>query len=70
MGTAPRRYFLTRKGEPEIEVTEAEFVVAERANGFYPEDGGDENKPATGGFGNSRIRGRIDFDNGKETTTP
>lgn len=51
-----RRYFLRKTGETEIEVTEAEFVAAERAAGFgYPSD----STPVTNGFGNESIRGRI-----------
>lgn len=57
MDTSNWRYFLTRLGEAEVEVTEAEFVAAERAAGFgtASDDG-----PVTGGFGNARIRGRIE----------
>jgi hypothetical protein len=54
------RYFLEVNGEPETEVTEAEFVAAERANGYTPGYGDEPDKPVTGGFGNARIRGRVD----------
>lgn len=66
-----RRYFLERTGEAEVEVTEAEFVAAERANGFNAGYGDDPDKPVTGGFGNARIRGRTLTDyHTEETTTP
>ena len=53
------RYFLTRRGEPELEVTEAEFCAAERAAGF--DHVGAPDKPATGGFGTAAIAGRVEL---------
>jgi hypothetical protein len=57
--TYTARYFLTRRGEPELEVTEAEFVAAEREAGF--DHVGDPTAPATGGFGTYAISGRVDL---------
>jgi hypothetical protein len=58
--TYTRRYFLEIRGSPEVEVTEAEFVAAERANGINPSYGEDPDRPVTGGFGNARIRARTE----------
>lgn len=73
---APRyetRYFLGVDGHPEteVEVTKAEFVRAERNAGFHNTMGRPD-EPATGGFGNGSIRGRVElvFPDRKETTTP
>jgi hypothetical protein len=56
------RYFLT--DHPvlgEKEVTEKEWIAAERAAGFFPKYG--IKGPATGGFSNSHtgVSGRIEF---------
>lgn len=54
-------YFLTHAPLGEEEVTEQEFIQAERAAGFFPKFGSDG--PATGGFSNSQlnISGRVEF---------
>ena len=64
------RYFLRLEpGGEELEVTKAEFVAAERAAGFRNTSGRDD-EPATGGFGNGTIRGRVEYHfNNEETTT-
>lgn len=54
------RYFLKRNDEEEKEVSQQEFINAERASGFHPKSG---DGPATGGFSNSRTgwNGRTEY---------
>lgn len=60
MSTA--RYFVTRNGEPEREVSKQEFCYAERSAGFHLGHGPDDiTKTATGGFTGNGIRGRIKY---------
>ena len=51
------RYFLSHRAFGEKEVTQAEFIRAERAAGFYPKAG---SGVATGGFGCGDISGRVE----------
>lgn len=52
-----QRYFLSHPAFGEKEVTQAEFIRAERAAGFYPKSG---SGVATGGFGYGDISGRVE----------
>ena len=52
------KYYIRRKGKPEKEVTEQEFLEAEREAGFDPPKAGIYQKQ-TGGFTNGTITGRI-----------
>ncbi|EAM7657038.1 hypothetical protein GSB13_003858 [Salmonella enterica] len=52
-----QRYFLSHPAFGEKEVTQEEFINAERAAGFYPKSG---SGVATGGFGSGDIRGRVE----------
>ncbi|MCR3717804.1 hypothetical protein M8453_25040 [Citrobacter freundii] len=52
-----QRYFLSHPAFGEKEVTQAEFIRAERAAGFYPKSG---SGVATGGFGCGDICGRVE----------
>jgi len=62
------KFFVSRNGQPETEVSKAEFVRAEREAGFYPRLGGTYRDLATDGFssatplGGREIRGRIESD--------
>ncbi|HHQ5858172.1 TPA: hypothetical protein ACSRRE_004261 [Enterobacter hormaechei subsp. hoffmannii] len=53
-----QRYFLSHPALGEKEVTQAEFIRAERAAGFYPKSG---SGVATGGFGYGDICGRTEL---------
>lgn len=56
------RYFLREGGGAWKEVTESEFIQAERRAGFFPKP---ECGPvATSGFGNSllKLEGRVDYE--------
>lgn len=54
-----KRYFLEFMGMKK-EVTREEWIKAERAAGFRPKGGGDEE--ATGGFGSSQgVNGSIEY---------
>lgn len=53
-----QRYFLSHPAFGEKEVTQAEFIRAERAAGFFPKSG---SGVATGGFGSGDISGRIEL---------
>ena len=57
--TMTPRYYLTIGTQPEAEVTEEEFVRAERRAGFHPKPGC--GPVATGGFGSGAIKGRVDY---------
>lgn len=52
------RYYLRLGDNPELEVTEAEFIAAERAAGFFPKTGC--GPLATAGFGSNHVLGRIE----------
>lgn len=57
------KYFLTREGQPEVEVTKEVFVRAERNAGLY-NTMGQPSEPATSGFisnrkGEEKVCGRI-----------
>jgi hypothetical protein len=56
------KYFLSIDGVDgsEKEVTKEQFVRAERSAGFRPKHGLPQDEPATGGFGNGSIKGRIE----------
>lgn len=62
------RYYLTTPGTPEVEVTKAEYVRAERAAGFHNTLGQPE-EPATAAFGTAKISGRTDWGSGDGHTT-
>jgi len=53
------RYFLRILEHPEVEVTEEEFIRAERATGFWPK--ADCGPVATGGFSAGVFRGRVEY---------
>ncbi|EFU5438376.1 hypothetical protein HT774_004154 [Salmonella enterica] len=53
-----QRYFLSHPAFGEKEVTQEEFISAERAAGFYPKSG---SGVATGGFSCGDIRGRTEL---------
>ena len=53
-----QRYFLSHLAFGEKEVTQAEFIRAERAAGFYPKSG---SGVATGGFSYGDICGRTEL---------
>ena len=54
------KYFLKADWQEDwSEVTERQFITAERAAGFRPKGGGDG--LATGGFSGSGVRGRIEM---------
>lgn len=52
------RYFVSRDGQPEAEVSQDEFVRAESSAGFRPKPGC--GPTATGGFSNGKIQGRVE----------
>lgn len=54
------RYFLTREGDQEKEVTKQEFVRAERSAGFRSPLGSSD-EPATAGFSDNDVYGRVEF---------
>lgn len=56
------RYFLTRDGEPEREVTKEEWVLAERQAGFFRTTGGtgETGEPATSSWSVPGMRGRTE----------
>lgn len=54
------RYFLTRSGGHETEVTKEEFVLAERAAGFKNLHG-PSSEPATAGFSDNDVIGRVRY---------
>ncbi len=60
MTSGNARYFITRGDSPEQEVTEEEFVRAEREAGFY-NTRGRPSEPATASFSSGRIAGRTDY---------
>jgi hypothetical protein len=47
---ATPRYFIEIKSKLLVEITEQEFITAERRAGFYPKYGESVSLPATGGF--------------------
>ncbi|HHA2249955.1 TPA: hypothetical protein ACOEHG_004897 [Enterobacter ludwigii] len=53
-----QRYFISHSVFGEREVTQAEFISAERAAGFYPKSG---SGVATGGFSSGDISGRTEL---------
>lgn len=60
-----RRFFLSHRVFGEKEVTQDEFIAAERSAGFYPKSG---SGVATGGFGCGDISGRIELIKVEETS--
>jgi hypothetical protein len=52
------KYFLTFGRAEEREVTQEEFIKAERQCGFRPKYG---DGVATGGFGSGMIHGRVEY---------
>lgn len=52
------KYYLTRPGESESEVSEIDYVVAERGEG-YSNTMGDNSKPATSAFKGRHVTGRM-----------
>lgn len=62
---ATKRYYVTRRGEPEKEVTREEYLSAERTAGFHSTVPGEE---ATLSFGSSAgLEGRVEY---VESPTP
>jgi hypothetical protein len=59
------KYFLKIKDQEEKEVTQKEYIHAERLSGFRPK-GNDDGQPATGGFYSSRteINGKVKYEEG------
>lgn len=53
-----RRFFLSHPVFGEKEVTQEEFIAAERAAGFFPKSG---SGVATGGFRCGDVRGRTEL---------
>lgn len=56
------RFFLKAAWQDrEVEVTKEQFVAAERNAGFRPK-GEDRGQPATAGFGNGSVSGRVVYE--------
>jgi hypothetical protein len=54
-------YYLMLGVGPWREVTEQEYVAAERSAGFHPKSGRPQDKPSTSSFSNAYVQGKVRF---------